>query len=66
MCNKCNEDPRENIDDAEKALAGLSILLSELGSNGHIRAVDIAPLVGLIHERLEGATDAIQNYVPRV
>lgn len=66
MCNRCNQDPRDSIGEAEQALAGLSILLSELGPNGHIRAVDIAPLVGLIHERLEGATDAIQNYVPRV
>lgn len=65
MCNKCNEDPRDSIGDAEQALAGLSIMLNELGKNGHIRAIDVAPIVSLIHERLQGATDAIQGYVPR-
>lgn len=66
MCNRCNEDPRDNIIDAERALAGLSIMLSELGDNSQVRAADVAPILSLIIDRMDGAAIAIQGYVPRV
>lgn len=66
MCNRCNEDPRDDIAFAEEALGGLARLLCELPNNADVPARSLTPLLRIIHDRLDGATTAIQNYVSRV
>lgn len=65
MCNHCSTDPRDAIGEADRALFGLCLLVSELPPDADIPASGIGPLLSLIRNRMEGAADRIQNYVPR-
>ena len=65
MCNRCSSDPRDAIGEADRALFGLRLLVSELPPGADIPASGIGPLLALIHERLEGGAERIQSYVPR-
>lgn len=64
MCNKCNDDPRDDIANAEAALGGLSRLLDELPHDSDMPARVLSPLVRLIHDRLDDAASSIQDYRP--
>ena len=44
---------------------GLRLLLNQQPPNESVDAQSIAGVVGLIHDRMHGAADAIQRYVPR-
>ena len=59
------EDPRDSIAHAEAALGGLRIMLSQQPLSESVSPHDVAALVGLIHDRLQPAVEAIQTYVPR-
>lgn len=65
MCNRCSRDPRDAIGEADRALFGLRVLLSELPPDADVPASGIGPLLALIHDRMEGAADQVQDYVPR-
>lgn len=65
MCNRCSADPRDALAEAERALAGLRILVNECAPSGDIDASSLGALLGLIHDRLEPATEKLQGYVPR-
>lgn len=60
------EDPRDSIAYAEAALCGLRTLLNQQPRSESIGAHDIAALLGVIHDRMAPAAEAIQKYVPRV
>lgn len=61
----CNEDPRDSIAHAEAALCGLRVMLSQQALSESVSPHDVAALLGLIHDRLHLAVEAIQDYVPR-
>lgn len=65
MCNHCSSDPRDRISQAEQALWGLRTLMNQLPLGEDVSAQGVASIVALIHERLDGASTAIQSYVPR-
>lgn len=65
MCNRCSEDPRDQIAHAELALWGLRTLVNHLPVDCGLSAEQLGGLLSLIHDRLDGAADAIQGYVPR-
>lgn len=65
MCNHCSSDPRDQISQAEQALWGLRLLMSQLPPGEDVSAEGVASIIGLIHERLNGAATAIQSYRPR-
>lgn len=65
MCNRCSSDPRDAVGEAERALLGLRTLVNQLPPGGDINPVGLGELLGLIHDRLEPASDTLQNYVPR-
>lgn len=56
-------DPRDAADEAANALCGLAILVGD--ADGSLPARYLASLLLLIHDRLEPATRALQDYVPR-
>lgn len=59
------EDPRDAIGQAEQALLGLRVLLSQQPLDESISPHDVAALIGLIHDRMRPAVEAIQSNVPR-
>lgn len=61
----CTEDPRDSLAHAEAALCGLRIMLSQQPLGESVSPHDVAALVGLIHDRLQPAVEAVQTYVPR-
>ena len=61
MCDP-TPDPRDAAGAAERALFGLRRLLNELPPSHDLSAECIAPLVELIHDRLEPAVDALQKW----
>jgi hypothetical protein len=65
MCNRCSSDPRDAVGEAERALLGLRILVNELPPGADVHANGLGALLGLIHDRLEPAADALQGYTPR-
>ena len=65
MCNHCSPDPRDRIGEAERALWGLRSLVNQISPNGDISSEGIGAIIGLIHDRLDGAATDISDYVPR-
>lgn len=65
MCNTCSKDPRDAITDAERALFGLQLIISELPGDADIPSCGLAPLLTLIHDRLYPAVMQLDGYVPR-
>lgn len=65
MCNHCTQDPRDRILQAERALWGLRTVLAELPPGSGIPAEGLGTLVAIIHDRLDSAAEAIQDFVPR-
>lgn len=65
MCNLCSADPRDAVGEAERALLGLRILVNELPPGTGADAGTLGALLGLIHDRLEPASEKLQDYVPR-
>lgn len=61
----CSQDPRDAVEEASSALWGLRSLLSQQPNGETIGAHGVAALLGIIHDRLEPAVDALQGYVPR-
>lgn len=65
MCDRCSQDPRDAIGEAERALLGLRFLLNGLPPRSEVSVEDVAAIIDLIHDRLDGAAAAINGYVPR-
>ncbi len=65
MCNRCSTDPRDAVGEAERALLGLRILVSELPPGTGADTSTLGALLGLIHDRLEPAAEKLQDYIPR-
>jgi hypothetical protein len=65
MCNHCSKDPRDAISEAELALQGLRLMVSQMAPNDNLSVDGTGALLGLIHDRLSPATVALQDYVPR-
>lgn len=65
-CDPRCDDPRDAIAEAEQALMGLRVLLSQQPLCESVCPHDVAALLGLIHDRMRPAVEAVQDYVPRV
>lgn len=61
MCNQDSDDPRDAAMEASAALGGLSRLLAGLRCDADLPPQGLASLVGLVHEKLEPAVDALQR-----
>ena len=65
MCNRCSDDPRDGVAQAEAALAGLRLLINELPADADLQARNLGPIIDLIHDRLDPAVTALQDFAPR-
>ena len=65
MCNRCSSDPRDAVGEAERALLGLRTLVNELPAGAQVHAEGLGGLLGLIHDRLDSASESLQDYIPR-
>jgi hypothetical protein len=65
MSNRPEVDPRDAAYQAERALLGLRLLVGMAPTDDDIPVSALSPLLDIIHDRLEPAIDALQNYLPR-
>jgi hypothetical protein len=65
MAETCSNDPRDAVGEVERALLCLRTPVNQLPIGGDIEPSGLGELLGLIHDRLTPASDALQDYVPR-
>jgi hypothetical protein len=65
MCNHCSSDPRDALGEVEEALCGLRVLVNKLPIGEEVGASGLGAILGLLHDRLRPASDALQDYIPR-
>lgn len=65
MCNHCSADPRDAVGEVEVALCGLRVLVNQLPLGCEVPSTGLGALLGLLHDRLRPASDALQDYIPR-
>lgn len=64
-CDPRPEDPRDAIAYAESALYGVRVLLSQQPMGESVSPHDVAAVLGVIHDRMRPAVEAIQSYAPK-
>lgn len=61
----CAPDPRDALASADDALRGLLALLHQQAPGESVEPRDLAALLGIIHDRMRPAVEAVQAYDPR-
>lgn len=60
MCQPLAGDPTDQVHQAEAALRGLCVLLSEIPPDADIEVRDVSPILDLIHGWLAPAAGALR------
>lgn len=70
MCNRCTQDPQNELAYGLRALAGIRELLVEVSCHGSnsfevLNPQNLAELVTIVDSQLQRAGLGMENYIPR-
>ena len=70
MCRNSTSDPRDDLVYGTKALSGICSLVADIHQSGanfeRTSPAELSELLDIVRDRIQGAADKLEDYVPRL